>query len=203
MLLQAQSRIARDITMRSERNDARRAALAVLGTELRALAPADVHALSADSIAARIFRGHAVVCGFDASDTFVRYRGLRLPDPAKDSALQLGVENVVAVDGVRTDSSACVRSTGEEVLAVRWAAPPRVGASWLLFESGSYHLSTYALRYRRAGDSRQPVTNEVFDDRRSAFAIVVDSVLRRLDVTLYDRYGTGVTRASLPLSNRR
>ncbi|HEY0306269.1 MAG TPA: hypothetical protein VGC44_14945 [Longimicrobiales bacterium] len=202
VLLQAQTAITRDITTRSERNDAARSALAILRAELRNSTAADVRAINRDSISGRIFRGLAIVCGFSAPDVFARYRGLRLPDPAKDSALQLGPENVVAVGYVRADSTACPHGSGEQVLVVRWNAPVRTGASWLIFETGGYHLSTHALRYRQGVSSRQPVTNEVFDDTRSAFTGIADTVLlRRIVVDLDDRHSTGVLRGHLYLRN--
>lgn len=201
MLLQAQTSIARNITTRSERNDAARSALAILRAELRNHTTTDVRAIGRDSISGRIFRGLAIVCGFNAPDVFVRYHGLRLPDPAKDSALQVGPENVVAVGYIRTDSTACPHGVGEQVLVVRWSAPARTGAAWLVFETGGYHLSTHALRYRQGVSSRQPVTNEVFDDARSAFTGISDSLLRRIAVELDDRHSPGVLRSRFYLRN--
>jgi hypothetical protein len=201
LLLQTQNAVGRNITARSERNDAMRSAFATLRAELRDITAADLRAVGRDSIAARIFRGVAIVCGFNLPDVFVRYQGLRLPDVAKDSALQLGLENVIPIGSVRTDSSACVRSSGEQVLAIRWQAPARVGAAWLIFESGSYHLNTFALRYRQGGSARQPITNEVFDDVRSGFAMVRDSLLRAVDLSLFDRQVPVAVRSRLYLTN--
>lgn len=203
MLLQTQSVVARDATVRSERNDAMRSAFAILNAELRNIVPADVRAVARDSVVTRIFRGLGVVCGFNRPDVYIRYRGLRLPDPAKDSALQAGPDNVVAVAYVRADSSGCTRSPGDQLLAVRWTGEPRIGATWLIFESGGYHLSTHALRYRQGVASRQPITNEVLDDARSAFLPVADSVLRGIGISLHDRYVTSVVRGRLPLRNAR
>jgi hypothetical protein len=203
VLLQTQSILAREATMRSERNDAMRSTFAILSAELRNITPADVRAIARDSVVTRIFRGLAIICGFNRPDVFIRYHGLRLPDPAKDSALQVGPENVVALAPVRTDSSACPRNAGEQVLAINWAAEPRIGAAWLIFESGGYHLDTHALRYRQGGATRQPITNEVLDDRLSAFHPVADSVLRRIDVILRDRYVARVMQGRLALRNTR
>jgi len=204
MLLQAQGAVARNLTARSERNDAQRAAFAILQAELRASTTPDVGAVGRDSVTGRTFRGYGIVCGFRSPDVFLRYRGLRLPDSAKDSVLQLGVESVIAFTSVRVDSTACPHSTGEQVVAVRWAAPPRVGAGWLFFERGGYHLSTYALRYRQGTGSRQPVTTEVFDDGRSSFLAIRDTMLRRIDISLRDRYQTGAgVRGRVQLLNGR
>jgi hypothetical protein len=201
LLLQAQSRVARDLTLRSERNDAHRSAFATLSAELRSSTSHDVTAVARDSISARIFRGLAIVCGFHAGETFVRYRGLRLPDPAKDSALQTGLENVVALGSVRANSSACPHVPGEQVLALHWHAPPRVGAGWLIFERGSYHINANALRYRQGSGPRQPVTAGIFDDTASGFVAVADSVLRAIDINLADHQPPGRTRIRVRLLN--
>ncbi|HEX6062756.1 MAG TPA: hypothetical protein VFZ04_00990, partial [Longimicrobiales bacterium] len=191
------------ITARSERNDAFRSAFAVLRAEFRHHTTSDVRAVARDSLAARVFRGLATVCGFSAPDIFVRYSGLRLPDPAKDSALQLGPERVFTIATVRPDSSACTPTPGDQILAVRASAHPRVGESWMIFESGSYHVSTNALRYRQAAGTRQPVTTDVFDDSRSALAVVADTNLRAIDATLHDRYRPGAQRVRHYLTNSR
>ena len=201
LILQTQGAVGRMITTRSERNDAMRSAFAILRAEFRDHTTADIRAVGRDSIAARVFRGLATVCGFSMPDVFVTYSGLRLPDPAKDSALHVGPETVVAIASVRPDTSACGARPGNQVLAVRWTATPRVGENWLIFESGSYHLSTHALRYRQAAGTRQPVTTEVLDDGRSSFVLVADTLLRAFDVTLHDRYVAHAQRARHYLPN--
>ena len=203
LLLQAQSTVARDVTVRSERNDAIRTTFAILSAELRNITPTDVRAIGRDSFVTRIFRGLAVVCGFSGRDVFVRYHGLRLPNPAKDSALQVGPENVVALASVRSDSTACSSNAGEQVLVITWPAEPRVGAAWLMFETGSYHLNTHALRYRQGIAGRQPITTEVLDDGHSAFIPVADSILRALDIGLRDRYTPRVFHGRAVLRNSR
>lgn len=203
LVLQTQGAVGRMITTRSERNDAIRSAFAILRAELRHHTSSDVRAVGRDSITSRVFRGVATVCGFNAPDVFVRYSGLRLPDPAKDSALQVGPENTAAIASVRADTSACGRNAGDQILALRWSAPPRVGATWIIFESGSYHVSAHALRYRQSAGTRQPVTTEAFDDGRSSFALVTDTVMRAFDVTLSDRYAPSAQRARHYLPNSR
>jgi hypothetical protein len=172
LLLQAQARIARNTSERSERNDALRSALAVLRAELTPLHPAhDVRAVAAESVATRILRGVAIVCALDGEQTYARYRGLRFPDTAKDSVLEVGVEQPVPVLSARADSASCPAREGESVLSFRVPARTPLGSVWLFFESGSYHLSSHALRYRRPGESRQPITNEVLDHAHSAFRL--------------------------------
>lgn len=203
LLLETQGAVARSITARSERNDAIRSAFGALRAELRDVASADIRAVARDSMSSRIFRGLAIVCGFSGPDVFVRYHGLRLPVAAKDSALQLGPENAVSIASLRTDTTACTHYPGELILAVRWGAPPRVGSAWLIFETGSYHINTNALRYREAGSTRQPITNAVFDDARSAFAPVSDTILRAIDVGLADLHMSSLTRSRLRFANAR
>jgi hypothetical protein len=203
LLLQVQSGIAHRTTENSTRADAVRSALLTLSAEWRTLVPQrDIYALAGDSLTGRIFRGIAVVCARSANRTLVRYRGLRLPDPAKDSALQIGAEHSAAFTTAVADSG-CAPAPREQVLSMDWTATPEIGSVWLLFESGGYHLGTYALRYRQRAESRQPITNEVFDHRNSGFQAVADSVTRSLDVRLGDRATGRTTRARIQLLNAR
>jgi hypothetical protein len=204
MLLQSQSRMAHNISTRSERNDAGRSALLTLRAELQTVTPAtDLRSIARDSIASRIFRGIAVVCGFRSGSTYVRYEGLRLPDPAKDSAVQVGIENVTVLESVSSNDDACPHTINEEVLTFTWQTAAPIGSLWLVFESGAYHLSTNALRYRRGAESRQPITNEIINDRASSFAAVRDTQTRGVRVTLRDRASAAVARDNVLLLNRR
>jgi hypothetical protein len=203
LLLQAQSSMAHRTTASSERTDAARSAMLTLSAEWRTLVPAsDIYAIARDSLNARVFRGIAVVCRHTANRTVVRYRGLRLPDPAKDSALQIGPENTAALTTVAPDSG-CAPAPREQVLSFDWTASAAVGSIWLLFESGGYHLGSYALRYRRGTEARQPITNEVIDHRRSAFQPMADSVVRSIDVRLGDRASGRAARTRIHLLNAR
>ena len=204
LLLQAQSRLATNTSTRSERNDAARSALLTLRAELQTVTPRfDVRAVARDSIASRIFRGVGVVCGFRTGATFVRFKGLRLPDPAKDSLVQAGIENTAQLTSVADAESACSHHPDENVLAMSWSAPATVGSVWLIFESGAYHLSTNALRYRRGAETRQPITAEVLNDRTSVFQPVADSVLRAVRVQLRARAGTAYAQDQILLLNHQ
>lgn len=204
LLLQAQSRLASNTSFRSEQNDAARAALLTLRAELQPLAPAfDMRAVARDSIASRIFRGVGVVCGFRSATNYVRFHGLRLPDPAKDSVVQVGIENSSELISVTDAPSACPHRADEQVLAMTWPAPAPVGSVWLVFESGAYHLSTNALRYRRGAETRQPITAEVLNDRASAFYSVVDSAMRAVRVHLRARAGHAYSQDHILLLNHR
>ena len=203
LLLHAQTRIAQRTSQTSELADATRSAALTLGAEWRTLVPQrDIYAVARDSVAGRVFRGSAVVCGHSAHKTLVRYRGLRLPDPAKDSVLQVGAETTASIISVASDTG-CAVAPREQVLAFDWTAHAPIGSLWLLFESGGYHLGTHALRYRRGSESRQPITNEVFDHQRSAFRATADSVIRSLTVLLSDRASGRITSHGIRLLNAR
>ncbi len=144
----------------------------VLGTELRAgLEGRDWRIAGDGALYARIFRGVAVPCGTPGpgGEIQVRRRGLRNPDPAKDSILVLGP------DGGWRAHALLDREPGGDGSGVDCPAPEnwrwerwRIsgdGGPWLLaryFESGSYHLADGALRYLRGGAGRQPLVPEVF-----------------------------------------
>lgn len=181
-LFSAQQQLAREQQARTVQADAARTVFTVLPAELRVLNPAtDIHGLGPDSVAARLFRGIAVTCGAGGSGTIVRYRGMRAPDPAKDSVLLLpapGQETALsltaagplgATDSASAAASSCAAAEGFEL--ARWSldTQPPPAALLLLFESGSYFLTNRAFRYRLGAAGRQPLTAEVFDDRVSAF----------------------------------
>jgi hypothetical protein len=201
-LLQAQAKLAYDVSARSERNDAMRSAVLTLRAELRAIAPAtDLRAVGRDSIASRVFRGSAVICGFRSGVTYARYRGLRLPDPAKDSVVQVGAENTSVLLTVSQSLGSCPHATGEDVLTFNVAAAAPVGSMWLVFENGAYHVSTQAVRYRQGADSRQPITNEVINDRASWFAITGDTLARGLRIYLRHRGSVAAVMDNFALLN--
>jgi len=164
--------------------EARRVTASVLAAELRYLDPTtDIYGRAVDSVALRAYRGVAIVCVGDLGTVLVRYRGLRAPEPAKDSVVMVGgwaevaggqgggavhaglVSPIVASGEVR---SGCDIRAGESLY--RWTlndvTPP--GTLLLVFERGSYHLQDGALRYRRGDAGRQPLTAELLDDRVAA-----------------------------------
>lgn len=153
--------------------EALRVASVVLSRELRSVDPAeDIAMLSADSLRLRAFRGTAVVCGLAGSAVYVRYRGLRQPNPAKDSVLALdadGRAQPLALEAARVEAAACPGRP--EALVQRWRVGGVVptGTLLLLFETGSYHLADHAFRYRRGAGGRQPLTAELLDDGASEF----------------------------------
>ncbi len=150
-----------------------RVSASILADELRFLDPVeDLRVVTADSVSLRAFRGAGVACAAGGGAVVVRYRGLRVPEPAKDSVLVVdSIGNVRAAALLVSErvSDACEAHGGASLY--RWSvhAPTAPGTLFLLFESGSYHLTDGALRYRRGDSGRQPLTAELLDDRESAF----------------------------------
>jgi prepilin-type N-terminal cleavage/methylation domain-containing protein len=171
--LAANVRLARLLAQRIVEADAVRTATTVLGGELRRASARDIAAVGFDSIALRAFRGIAVACGGASNGVLVHFRGDRMAEPTKDSAIWIGASGrptSIAIDGVQPASStSCV---GVEAGAVQlWRTSPQVGGRGvlLLFERGTYHLSGGALRYRLGAAGRQPLTADLFTHPASHF----------------------------------
>lgn len=176
----AHLRLARATAERASRSDAVRTAGVILAGEIRRMTRADVRALTDDSIAVRAFRGTGIPCGTWAGGIVVRYSGDRLPDPAKDSALVIGAALTSAL--VLLDSGpatvSCPALASESVLQWRLSGSAPPASVILVFESGSYHLSERALRYRIGAAGRQPLTAEALHDAGSRFTSIDDRALR-------------------------
>ena len=120
-----------------------------------------------DSLALRAFRGTGIVCPPDgrSAEMIVSFRGARQPNPEKDSVLLITVDGgrvVAGLSAVASVANACGRGPSPPQ---RWRLDRPVPSDVVLarvFERGSYHLSGSALRYRRAGGGRQPLTPEVW-----------------------------------------
>lgn len=189
--LREQSRAARRAAEVADRLEVARAGRFILDGELRAgVAGRDWTEPRDDTLAVRAFRGLAVPClaptgGWNGT---VRYRGVRRPDPAKDSVLILEADGgwrALALDdawvGEEPPCSAAV--DGPEWTTERWglgeggAAAPEPPVVVRLFEHGSYHLADGALRYRRGRAGRQPLTPELLDDEISSLVVHPDEGL--------------------------
>lgn len=182
--LREQSRVARRAAALTERLEAARATRFVLDGEVRAgVAGRDWIGPAGDSIAVRAFRGVGLPCvGPTGSwDGTVRYRGVRRPDPEKDSVLVLapdGTWRTLGLEGARADPGRPCRVgvDGEGWSTERWSVVGPGGGpagSFVvarIFERGSYHLADGALRYRRGRAGRQPLTPTLLDDRLSSFS---------------------------------
>ena len=159
----------------------RRLAVTLLGHEVRTIvAGTDGFEMAADTVALRAFRASAIVCAADAASARLRVRGLRQPDPLKDSMIVLastGPERVfpfasAARVGV---TAACPALPDEYHMELRPGTGLVAGDITLFFERGAYHFSTGALRYRRGGSGRQPLTALSFDDDSTDFVLAARS----------------------------
>jgi hypothetical protein len=159
----AQGRLSAVVSDRVRLEELVRTTRVVVGREVRYLATDDVRSIGPDSLAARGLRGAGAVCGWATRHVVVRYRGVRQPDPAKDSVLLIGdgqpggAYRVVGT-APATGCPGGVRLDLDRDLDSRFA-----GGVALLFESGTYQLSGGALRYRLGHGGRQPLTEAVLD----------------------------------------
>jgi len=194
--------VAERLERRGEVLDALRTARHVLARELRA-GPGFVVAAepSADTLAVRALRGVALVCpgSADGREVTVVPDGSRAPDPAKDSVWLLGSEGearALAIVGAGPGPTCAALSPGATLRWVLSGDLPRAPSVALWFESGSYHLSGGALRYRRGGAGRQPLTPEVLDTPPSRFEPWRGGVAVRLAVP----GSPGAVRAVVPFT---
>lgn len=198
----AQSRLVALTHDRARAVEASRIPRLILAAELRALAAPDISALSTDSIRIRAVRGGGPVCGVDGSAIFVRYRGVRLPDIAKDSVLLIGREDPEGVPFPLLDATADPGCGG--ALRLDLGAAVGLTGGWALaFETGSYHVSDGALRYRRGAAGRQPMTEMLFDGGGFVDLGVAGIELRLpLSTDALPRLPATPVRARLQLLNR-
>ena len=145
-----------------------RAARVILSAELRHGVAAQLVAGGGDSLRLRAARGTGAICAAEGPELVVRYRGVRRPEPAKDSLLLVSASGA-RVAGAITAVAGTDRCGG--ALLVRIEEPPGAGIGEgggagglevpgvaLVFESGTYHVQGGALRYRRGAAGRQPLT---------------------------------------------
>lgn len=167
-LLAVELRLVREAASLAEAGNAARFAARLLRAELRPVVPGpDVRGQGLDSTSQRVFRGSGIVCSASGTSAEVRYRGIRDPDPAKDSVLLLTPAGEFAAPLVSVGppaAPACVASPGELRFHLAWADTLVPGPTLLVFESGTWHLSGGALRYERGAGGRQPVTAAVLND---------------------------------------
>jgi hypothetical protein len=120
--------------------------------------------VSDDSISLRAYRGLAWVQEWETGGRVrVCYRGIRNPNPKKDSLLSLDAEGVWLPRALLDRSRGGPGCAGE---GKGWTESGEVeegGGDWILarvFEVGSYHFSQGAFRYRSPGGGRRPLTAE-------------------------------------------
>ncbi|MEX2282866.1 MAG: hypothetical protein WEE89_10335 [Gemmatimonadota bacterium] len=170
-LLQAQAALSRSAAHQTEAADALRTSAHVLTMETRwSDGVKDVRASAPDSLALRAFRASAVILRIEPDGRlFTRLQALRAPDPTKDSVLVLmefGREETAQL----TEATASHLPCGQGACyLLRISQPVQPGSVLLIFESGTYYLTTRALRYRLGAEGRQPITAELLDDRLTFF----------------------------------
>lgn len=157
--------------------DLHRTPALVLRQELHAVVPGvDFAAPAGDSLRIRALRGVGVPCApLGGGAVAVRYRGARLPDVAKDSVIRLSTdgeraEPLIAADVLMDPPAACLDDPHGRVFrfAVGGAPVGPADGLFLVFETGVYLIHSGAVRYRRGGGGRQPLTLEWIDLSRSA-----------------------------------
>jgi len=151
-----------------------------------------------DSLVLRAFRGTGVVCdlGTDPNEVSVAYLGDRRPDPSKDSVeitRRDGTDTRVALEADMRAASPCgMELDGETTRVWRLSAPvPADAVVARIYESGSYHLSGAALRYRVGRGGRQPLTPDVWQDVSTGLYLVDSGV----GLTLTPLPGFGAPRS--------
>ena len=206
----AQSRVARAVGERIAHNDAARASVHILASEIRFAARADIRAVAPDSISARWIRASGVVCAVQGSTVWVHLEGMRELDSTKDSVALSTVrdETVYPASALTRDATRCTAAGGAVIYRLEASRSGSAFHSAIVFESGSYYMSQRALRYRLGGEGRQPLTEEYMRDGLSSFAIdTTDSSLpARLSLVIALKTGmqhtTGRTiRTSVSLPN--
>jgi hypothetical protein len=194
---------ARDATerliQRSQALDTERIGWHVLALEVGAgLARRDWTVEGGGVLPLRAFRGVGEVCpsGMEPDGGLVRHRGVRLPDPVKDSLLLLtraGEWRDVKLTSRSPSLLECPAWPGEAV--ERWHWEPAVAGVLLarVFERGSYHLEERAVRYRLGEAGRQPLTEERLE-RGSSFGLSETALSLRLRVRVDERTVWDTTR---------
>lgn len=185
--------------------EAVRVARHVLAWELRFEGGGSMPAAApADTLAVRAYRGVGLACPGARGRTTVTvvWRGVRAPDPSKDSVRLLaagGGEWVAALVDV-APADACGSPWEGRALALSLSGEiPLVPVAVLAFERGSYHFTGGALRYRRGGAGRQPLTPESLATPPSRFEDWGAGRAARLDAAVFP----GAPRGVLPAAVRR
>ena len=207
-VLVAARKTADRLIQRSEAIDAERLGWHVLSSELRAGIPArDWRVEGGKVIPLRAFRGLGEVCpSISAADgALVRYRGMRLPDPVKDSLLVLSASGrwlALKLSSRSASLTTCPDWPAEPV--ERWGWEPELDGVLLarVFERGSYHIEDKAIRYRAGDAGRQPLTAERVESG-SLLSLTASGVDLRLRVRVDERVIWDTTRRLASLESFR
>lgn len=171
-IVSTQNRASLWVRDESEGMETVRTVRVVLGAELRhGLEGRDWWATGGDTVTVRAFRGMAEVCSLGAEPTefVVLYRGIRQPNPDKDSVLVLSQEGRWETRGLERIEMQEGGCPGVHEESQKWTLDRAVGRAVFvrIFERGSYHLADGAFRYRSGLGGRQPLTPQHIDDARS------------------------------------
>ena len=121
--------------------------------------------MGGDTVALRAYRALGLVRNGSVrgQELVACVRGIRMPNPEKDSVLLLGAGGQWHLHELESRTrlpGGCPEVAGgweERWVLVPEPADPVLGR---IFEGGSYHFSGGALRYRRGAGGRQPLTPE-------------------------------------------
>lgn len=179
----AVSRLAGTQSERGRVQELARTAQVILQGELRHSVAEQVVAAAGDSVRLRAVRGGGVACGVEGDRLLVRYRGVRQPEPEKDSVLLVNSVGTHSLGPVR-DAAAGGWCGGGVSLRLN-APPPESAGVVLIYESGTYMVAEGALRYRRGAAGRQPLTEAILGQHGSyRSALVVGSDAATLDLVM-------------------
>ena len=181
-LIRTQSILLKHTSEHAAAAEALRAGRTVMRAELQDQLAPDRHVVAPDSIAMRVFRGIGIICSTDSPRVTMRYRGVRQPDPAKDSIIVAGSERIGSIRLLSSRIDACPTATGEQLIAIELDSATTLGDAVLFYETGAYHLASRALRYRRGASGLQPITDDFIDHGRSHFATTANGAA--VDVVL-------------------
>lgn len=166
-VLASQRRATEAVVRGAEVQEVGRTVRRVLSGELRSAVPGrDWRAFGGDSLVLRAFRGAGLACASGAGPArswTVSYRGMRAPNPAKDSVLVLttaGGWEAREVTSVDRSGAPCIPVPRAEGYRLTLDREVRSAVLFRVFERGSYHLDSRAFRYRIGLGGRQPLTPE-------------------------------------------
>jgi hypothetical protein len=167
-ILARAARESGEIVTRAERLETYRLVGSVLDAELAGARAGLDWSADPAGLALRVFRGWGAACAAGGPGVVVAHRGLRAPEPDKDS-----LELVLGDGGTRWVALAAVEATDPDVvcpaagdpLRLRWPDDLEDADRPVLvrvFERGLYAV-TDAFRYRRGAGGRQPLSPSTLD----------------------------------------
>jgi hypothetical protein len=166
-------RASGELVARADRLETYRLVGGVLDAELAGARAGIDWSADPDGLSLRVFRGWGAACVAGGPGVVVAYRGLRRPEPDKDSlelVLGDGRRRWVALAAVESAAPDVVCPAPGDPVRLRWSDDVEDQDSPSLarvFERGLYAV-TDAFRYRRGAGGRQPLTPASLDPGRSS-----------------------------------